>query len=276
MGSWQGYFCICGLTEMKKKILIILLFMIAFTAIGCGNESFGDDQAPQIDSPDPVVIDKPLLPAREIDRGGEEYDYTGWVNGMAGIDTGLRVGGDWRVVSNTDVGGKQWTDPQNSDAKFIYKDVIIDINANLSPEEAIWDHYGKVIEKGGDVEYGVFNSKYLADAYYVRYVEDGYIYTALYFVFYPQEVFDKQILDWGDQGAQKASALLFENRIESGDNKGTLTEDAFWKAAQGIFIAKAIDEDIEDVINNMPYVPYIPEIDGLDVGDTGTGMGIVP
>ena len=71
---------------MIKKVLFVILCLTAFSAIGCDTEPAENGQAVPPDShgsvvnesPQPLPADESLPPAREINRGGEEYDYTGW------------------------------------------------------------------------------------------------------------------------------------------------------------------------------------------------------
>ena len=268
---------------MIKKVLFIVLCLVIVLASGCGKEPSVGETTP----PDTV---EPLPPAMEIDRGGEEYDYTGWANEMIDPEIGMSVRGDW--VSNSSAGdwgsnssagdlgsnsmeiasATKWTDPNNSDAKLFYQNVYSE--KAITPHEGIWKEYGSIIERGGDVEYGVFNSKYLADAYYVRYVEKGYVYIALYFIFFTQ---------YGSEYGQVVDSLIpprilfYENKVNTGDGEGegTLTEDAFWKAAQSIYIAKNYEAYNDNNWENPRPVPYIPAVDGPYVWEGG-GQGIVP
>jgi hypothetical protein len=99
----------------------------------------------------------------------------------------MKIKEDWTYDSRAVIAGTQWTDPKNNCAKLVYQFYLY-LGKAMTPHEGIWKDYGSTIIDGGEVEYGVFNSKYMADAYYARYVEDGYVHIALYFLFIPADV----------------------------------------------------------------------------------------
>jgi hypothetical protein len=153
-------------------------------------------------------------------------------------------------------GGSRWTNPQNNDAIVIFETLY---DVSMTPKEAIWDEFGKIIEIGGDVEYGEFFSKYLAEAYYVKYVMEENINIYLYFFFFPQDVYAQL-----PYGSQPITTLNYKNRIDLKDFEASMDEDTFWKAAQSIFFSKGYPGPI----------PYIPDIDGENIWD-GSNQGEV-
>ena len=72
---------------------------------------------------------------------------------MIDPEIGMMVGRGWLYDLKPGVGGPQWTDPKNSDAKFIYKYSATDYGVVIPPKDAIWEQYGSIIARGGNVEY---------------------------------------------------------------------------------------------------------------------------
>ena len=261
---------------MIKKSWFILLCLIAFLAVGCSKEPVEDIYTVPPDLPMPVADDdqhapssseKPLPPAKEINRGDEVFDYAGWEINVIGPETVMLIGEGWVYDSMAVLASTQWSDPQNEEAKIIFSYYTGGrlYGVDIRPKEAIWEDYRPIIEKGGDVEYGIYNSKYLAEAYYVKFAEDGYDHIALYFDFVPQDAW-AEITD----NPRTPDSLIFEKRIGTGSPKCTLTEEAFWKAAQSIFHAKDYNENA----GLYEWIPYIPEIDWANIWE-GPGQGIV-
>ena len=265
---------------MKKishfEICILLAALFIVFATGCidkGTSGLGSSTVSQQQNGDsseqlqiggsPVGGNSASVPpqeilAKEINRGNEEYDYGGWVKGAPDPDISMFVDKAWKCDTMAIVSATQWTDPKNSNAELIFKGLP---DVTVSPQEAIQEDYGTIIAKGGDVEYGEFFSKYLAEAYYVKYTENRYTYIQLYSFFYPRDV---QL----PHGPQSIIVLTYKNQTDAVNSEATLTEDAFWKAAQSMYIAKGYRED-------GSYIPYIPGVDGATVWD-GSNQGIVP
>ena len=238
---------------MKTLKISIICIMLAFVLISasCGKEDPGNSPIVSGDVLEIVTDDNdslspannaPLSPAEEINRGGEEYDYTGWVEVGPDPDIGMMVDEDW-ITSVT-----QWTDSQNIDARLFYRATHV----TISPKEAILEKFGSVIDKGGSVEYGEFSSKYLAEAYYCKHTENGYISIELYAFCYPKQVVPYE--------SQYLLVLYYENRVDADMGEAALDEDAFWKIAQSLYVTKGYGEGGE-------YVPYIPEVDGENTSD---------
>ena len=209
----------------------------------------------------PLETETPLAPAKEINRGGEEYSYDGWIEGAPAVDVSMLVDESWE---NKDE-GSGWTDRHNKEAELIFK-WWLSPGITMPPRDAIWKDYGAIIEKGGDVEYGEFASEYLAEAYYCKYIEGSSINIKLYLFFYPRDI------NLPNE-PQTISALIYKNKMEMNNIKTTLNEDAFWKAAQSLYIAKGYE------INNgiyKGYIPYIPTVDGKNITDDTyvTGIGL--
>ena len=249
---------------MNKNILLVSLCIIILIAAGCVQDDIVDAQIPppevNIDDEDsqPQPEETPLPLAKEVKRGGEDYNYDGWLDSGAQPDCGIYVDPSWELVFKGVPYGGKWTDPLNNEAEIVYQWLI---DLLIPPKEAIWQDYGDIIEKGGDVEYGEFESQYLAEAYYVKYSKNKNVYIMLYSFYYPRNVNLYQ--------PQSIVLLSYKNRIEAEDSEATMNEEAFWKAAQSMYIAKGY------LPNNEGSIPYIPEVDGDSIWD-GSKQGIEP
>jgi len=241
-----------------KNILIILFCMILLGLVGCSNGSNDKNQPSSTTIPDvgsengstsPQGSEAPFPLAKEINHGGKNYNYDGWVEGGPRPDCSILVDKNWISENN------KWTEPGNNNA-YIYYNWQLDLT--IPPQDAILQNYGNIINKGGDVEYGEFSSKYLAEAYYVKYNDNEYTYIELYGFFYPEDI-------TLPHQPQCIVSLSYKNLISA---EGTINENAFWKAAQSMYIAKGYRED-------GSYIPYIPGVDGANVWD-GSHQGIVP
>ena len=258
---------------MKKKGIIFFCVFFVFVICGCNKNISENDQNAFIVSQEPITEaesstsqsdedeplnsteNEPFAAAKEINRGGEDYDYGTWVLSGALPDSGLYVDKDWTLSSLTH--GGVWRDSRNRYAELTYMWLI---DVTLPPKEAIWKDYGTIIEKGGDVEYGEFKSKYLTQAYYCKYIAEWYIHINLYCFHYPEDIKLNQ--------EQYIISLSYKNRADQEYSEATLNEDAFWKVAQSMFTVKGYGEGGE-------YIPYIPAIDGANTWD-GSNQGVVP
>jgi len=250
---------------MKKVNIFgfyLLLLILIFVTVGCGVNSpiiAPDDSVAAQEKPDETegpsdlssAAETPLASAKEINRSSEDYNYEGWVEGFPAPDICMFVDSNWEYDNSANL----WKDPQNKEAELAYKPLY---GVTISAKEAILEDYGAIIEKGGDVSYGEFSSKYLAEAYYCKYIENEIAYIHLYFFFYPRDIDP-------DKGVPILMSLSYKSRADITNSAATLNEDAFWKAAQSIYISKSY----------IKYIPYIPAVDGDNTSD-GSNQGVVP
>jgi len=246
---------------LKKIIKIatgcIALIMVFFIASGCscentkmGASNLGSSNIPsQASSSSENVSGQPdgnfatgqsgTTPkaAVRIDRGGENYDYSDWELTAPMPDCLLYVNPAWSY-ENLNYGGK-WAVNGEDSAEITYQ-WLIDLKG--SPQEEIQKQYGSIINNGNGVEYGVFKSNYLAEAYYCKYQESGYTYISLYGWYYPEDFAKK------GGGQTLIVALSYKGKSDMQGGSVTLNEEDYWKVAQGMYIAQGAE-------GNTPYIP---------------------
>ena len=242
---------------MKKKnaIMFIALVSMLVLSVGCidakpeepdntpetaANPPAVDTGTEDITLPVEDMIIEPAGPSKEIIRGGEEYDYGDWTVRGALPDCIVLADKNWDFKSVNAYGGI-WSDNSDPEAQIIYQAYI---DLSTPPREAIFEKYGEIIRADGNVEHGEFISKYLSEAYYCRFEADGYVNIDLFFFYYPRGGFPNNNDDL-------LTSLYYYNSIATENDGATLNEEAFWKVAQSMFVAKDYEQD------GTP-IPYIP------------------
>jgi predicted small secreted protein len=228
----------------NRRILIVVLILSATLSLaGCnltdasGVESEGSLVGSGTPDTDPVNTEETRPPAVEVNREEQEYDYSDWILSGVQPDCGEYVDENWIIDWTINYGGS-WKDPNNPYAEIVYQ-WLIDMK-NIHPRDAILADYGSIIEAGGDVQYGEFKSKYLAEAYYCRYVEDGCVNIQLYSWYYPKTLTEDCI-----------TLLSYTNSGGEVYVDQSITEEEYWMVAQSMYIAAGytIDGDV------IPYIP---------------------
>lgn len=173
--------------------------------------------------------------AVRIDQGGENYSYDGWelTAEMPGCFQYVNPVWNTKTVDY----GTVWTNGEENSSEITYQ-WMLDLKG--SPEEEIQKQYGSIINGGNGAEYGAFKSKYLAEAYYCKYQENGYTYIYLYGWHYP-EGFVKS------EEGETLIALSYKGGTGLQGDGATPNEDDYWKVAQSMYIAG--DE------GSTPYIP---------------------
>jgi len=256
---------------LRSKILsLLVVVVIGVIAASCGKDN-NDTEAPALPEPPSEAPNVSALPetgngesdtngknetseivrgeATRVDRGGETYDYSGWLITAGSPDLFFLIDAGWNrlVLAKQDFSDLSyytiWTDAESTDSEIVMRLNMANIS---SPEDAVTEKVAAIKREGIDVEYGEFKSGLLPDGFFTEY--NAWLPEAWY---YSRKNIDTspENDDWNIQiffnlGTINPNIGSLSLRLSDLDiiNSNTISEENFYKMANSFYIGGRYEE----------------------------------
>jgi hypothetical protein len=246
---------------------MLMVCMLVLSSVGCArdNASGSPSSTVAVDAGHPADSSLDVGEAREIPRGGEDYDYIGWALSPEGgrLGWGVRVDESWRFQSEKEqdeLGNPEsamhWTWSAGEGQMELCR---LNNTGSKSPGSRVAAALENIGEEG-IAEYGEFKTQYADNANYLKTTSEGLVSISIFFELKPRWWETEEADSW------VPPPKIFLLEYHGGDATDAFSEDAFWKAAQSMFF----DADRHNQGEPAPYTPMPGRLTELSSRDSAT------
>ena len=180
--------------------------------------------------------------ATEIDRGGEEYDYSGWEI-MPTIEICFLIAKEWSCPVEFDQDSDMsfstiWTDAAGSQIVF-----RSNVQSTPAPADAVMEIVNALLDEGVNLEYGDFQREYMEAASYYRRVDVAQGQED------EKEYWDAQIFftDWVPEGRELKTTLMLSLKLAESSyvDENAISMENFFKMANTILISYFLQDTLD-------------------------------